>query len=127
MGNKIINALQVDEAQKESDADPDDCDPNTAIPDIKKQLDEANVVYEHRVLNGSFRHKRDIVLMFKELKKKMGQNEKQKDNNDESNFALPHKQRLCVVVDRRKGRKKNELFMYKPTESGDMPSNKVSE
>merc|ERR1712154_31229 len=68
-----------------------------------------------------FKKARDFHSLFKALKIKMNQ------NKDDLNFSLPHKQRLCIVADRRKGPKRNEIFMYKPTKSGDMPSQKVSE
>jgi len=134
--NKVIDVLEEvdDDEDDEEDPDSDDEDDEddekkdnayAVIEDINKQLKEAGVVYESLALNQSFKA-RDFGALFKKFKTKTGQNVDHKED-DVMKFSMPHKQRLCLVADRRKGGKHDELFMYKPDKGGEMPKDKVPE
>eukprot|EP00486_Rosalina_sp_Unknown_P002586 CAMPEP_0201568902 /NCGR_PEP_ID=MMETSP0190_2-20130828/10226_1 /ASSEMBLY_ACC=CAM_ASM_000263 /TAXON_ID=37353 /ORGANISM="Rosalina sp." /LENGTH=350 /DNA_ID=CAMNT_0047990563 /DNA_START=28 /DNA_END=1077 /DNA_ORIENTATION=- len=141
-----------DDTDEDSDEDADDgkqddYDPYKEIKDIKSKLEELNVDYEYKYLEEGFRP-RIFHEVFKNLRHKL--EEKNKENNknnqngkpraqngkkgDVNNFAMPHGNRICLVVDRRKGGKaKNELFVYKPPSTkdkdgyGDIPSSHLPE
>ena len=118
-----------DEGDNEDDKKTDDYDPYKVIKDIKTKLESLNVVYEYMYLEDGFRP-RIFYDLFKNLRHKMEKsNGRINGRNDTvNNFAMPHKNRICFVVDRRKGGKsKNELFIYKPTLNGDVPNGNVPE
>merc|ERR1712228_501271 len=78
----------------------------------------------HQSLKQDFKP-RDFHSLFKKLQTTNNQG----NGLEDMNFGLPHKQRLCIVVDRRKGLKNqnhksqyNELFMYKPPKGGKIPA-----
>jgi len=139
---KVVEALnknEDDEEDDDSDFDDDDdsdddededskneYDPFDAIPDVQTKLEQNNTIYEKREIPKNARP-RVFNETFTALRNKTN-NEKNKGTN----FAMPHRQRICIIADRRKGPKDNDkdsdtLFMYKPPISGDIPSSNVPE
>ena len=118
-----------DEEEDEDDIKIDDYDPYKVIKDVKTKLESLNVVHEYLYLEDGFRP-RIFYDLFKNLRHKMEKSNGKINGRKDTvnNFAMPHKNRICFVVDRRKGGKaKNELFVYKPTMNGDIPNGNVPE
>eukprot|EP01083_Nonionella_stella_P040158 109150_1 len=107
---------EFDDDSDDSDEEDSDEKKSTSdasqIGDIKSTLDENKILYAHTVGNRP----RAFAHLFADLKQKCGKQQE-----------LPHAQRLCVVVDRRKGSSANSLFMYKPDLLGDLPSDHQAE
>ena len=130
--------FESDEDESDEDEDDnktdDEYNPYREIKDIKKKLDLQKVIYEYRELEGAFR-KRIFHDMFKDFKHKYKQNikdnnqaKKPKNGKELNNFDIPHRNRICIVVDRRKGGdSKNEIYVYKPNVLGDVPDGNLPE
>mmetsp|Transcript_20989 Transcript_20989/g.33519 ORF Transcript_20989/g.33519 Transcript_20989/m.33519 type:complete len:478 (-) Transcript_20989:235-1668(-) len=146
-----------DEEDEEEDNDDQKADADSRYKHIKELgpvLNEHSVQYETLTPQQAFRG-RDLHEMWKNLKHKLQKDdakaakEEMQENNapnkaaqndmkvgdmpklGELQFALPHKNRLVIVVDRRKcetnAAAQSEIFMYRPPLGGAFPNNTVPE
>ena len=95
-------------------------DPFEAIPDIAEHLKKLKLEYKHHTLNGDDCPPRTFYKLFTEWKGIPNANASALNP-----FDYPHKQRLCIVVDRR--RDDTEIFMYEPDIEKEFPRNYVDE
>ena len=105
-------------------------DPFEAIPDIGKHFEKLKVPHKHEKLNGGeCPRNRIFYKLLKELKNISGavspRSEAALKRSGLLNLEYPHKQRLCIIVDRR--REDTELFMYEPDIENEFPRDYVDE
>eukprot|EP00486_Rosalina_sp_Unknown_P006175 CAMPEP_0201571278 /NCGR_PEP_ID=MMETSP0190_2-20130828/13962_1 /ASSEMBLY_ACC=CAM_ASM_000263 /TAXON_ID=37353 /ORGANISM="Rosalina sp." /LENGTH=254 /DNA_ID=CAMNT_0047995737 /DNA_START=288 /DNA_END=1049 /DNA_ORIENTATION=+ len=124
-----------DSVEEESDSEEggfgvsDDIDPFEALPDLNAHFKKLKLPHEHHVLNGDHCPPRTFYNLLKQLKAIPNaitpRSPSSKKISELNRFDYPHKQRLSIVVDRRKD--DTEIFMFEPDPCNEFPRDHVYE